>query len=816
MRQRRSAGGPPNGRAQALRPPAPPRPRRRRAGLALSTAKRQRSRKRTALKIVLVLIAVFSAMGLAGVGAVYAIYQNFRGSLPDAAQLALMEPQSDTRVYDRGGNLIGILRGDTRHVHVKLADISRWARLATVDVEDRQFYSEASWNLQRIIKSGWDDLRTGSNSQGASTITQQLAKLSFLDVEDRSVTRKAKQVILGIEIENNFSKDQILEMYMNRIDYGNHSLGVEAAAETYFHKSAKDLDLAEASMLAVIPNSPYYLDPNRHDSTQTVNPASKDRQKVVLQAMVSVGDVTQAQADAAYAEPLTFHYFTDSEPPYTNFIDFVKKYLEAKFGDAFLNPGGWEVHTSLDPHLQDLAQQTVHDEVAANGNRFNMHDGALVSMDPQTGEVLAMVGAWDPNDPNIGEVPLATSRLQPGSTIKLFTYTAAIASRQFTMHTPILDAPLHLKQSDGRIYSPLNYDRSWHGTCELQVCFGNSFNIPAVKVEAAVGIPYITDLEIAAGLTSLAAPDNRPAADSYAATLGALHYGVTPLELANGVSTLADLGVHHDVAPVLTITNRGDGKVIYSHDAAAESQRVIPANAAFITAAITSNDANRVREFGAHGLLTLPDRKVSAKTGTTEDFSSNWTVGFTPQLVSVVVVANPTPNCLNPADVGKPGVDPNQFYTPQDLPRGLKPVTTPCGPLNGVASGITGAAPIWNKYMRAALKGVKPTWYDKPADLLQQGTGDGAYYYLPGTTAGYQDGKCYHYGPAPEPGDKCIYNGGSPYVAPPAPPATPKPSGTPAPSGAPASPASPAATPAPPGPPAPPSPPPGGTPAPGG
>lgn len=764
----------------------------------LSTAKRQRSRRRTAVKIVLVVIAIISAMGLAGVGAVYAIYQNFRNSLPDATQLALMEPQSDTRVYDRGGNLIGIIRGDTRHVHVGLDSMSRWARLATVDVEDRQFYSEASWNLQRIIKSGWDDLRTNSASQGAPTITQQLAKLSFLDVEDRSITRKAKQVILGIEIENNFSKDQILEMYMNRIDYGNHSIGIEAAAETYFHKSARDLDLAEAAMLVGLPNSPYYLDPNRHDSSQTVNPASKDRQKVVLQAMVSVSDITQAQADAAFAEPLTFHYFTDSEPQDSNFLEYVRSYLQQKFGDAYLNPGGWEVHTSLDPHLQQLAQQTVHDEVAANGDRFNMHDGALVSMDPQTGEVLALVGAWDPNDPNIGQVPLATSRLQPGSTIKLFTYTAAFASRQFTMHTPILDAPIHLKQSTGQTYSPMNYDRSWHGTCELQVCFGNSFNIPAVKTEAAVGIPYITDLEIAAGLTSLAAPDNRPAPDQYAATLGALHYGVTPLELANGVSTLAALGVHHDIAPVLTITDRASGKVIYAHDPAAESQRVIPSNAAFITAAITSNDANRVREFGAHGLLTLPDRKVSAKTGTTEDFSSNWTVGFTPQLVSVVVVANPTPNCLSPADVGKPGVDPTRFYTPQDLPKGLKPATTPCGPLNGVASGITGAAPIWNKYMKAALAGVKPSWYDKPADILVQGAGDGAYYYLPGTAAGYTDGKCYHYGPAPEPGDKCIYNGNTPYVAP---PATPTP--------APATPA-PAAPPAPyPGPPGPPAPPPG-------
>ena len=758
--------------------------------------KHKRSRKRTALKIVLVLTAAFSAVGLAGVGAVYALYQSYRSSLPDAAQLKLMEPPSDTRVYDRAGNLIGIIRGDDRHVHVALDDVSRWATLATVDVEDKHFYDEASWNLQRIVKAGWDNVRQGSNAQGASTITQQLAKISFLAVSDRSYERKVKQVILGIDIENNFTKDQILEMYLNRISYGNHSVGIEAAAETYFHKTAKNLDLAEASMLAGLPNSPYYLDPTRHDPSVDVNPQSRDRQKTVLQLMVNNADITQAQADAAAAEPLTFHYFTDSEPPDTGFLEYVKNYLQDKFGGAYLNPGGWEVHTSLDPNLQALGQQTVHDEVAAHGDTFNMHDGGLVAMDPQTGEVLAMVGTWDPNDPNTGQLNMADIPSQPGSTMKIFTYTAAIASRQVTMKSPIVDAPLKLKQSGGNIYQPSNYDHSFHGTCELQVCLGNSFNIPAIKVQNKVGIPQVTAMEVAAGLTSLSDPSNAPCSDCYAATLGALTYGVSPVELANGVGTLASLGVHHDVAPVLNIIDRVTGTTVYAHDAVAESQRVIPANAAYITAQMTSDDKNRVREFGARGLLTLPDRRISAKTGTTEDFSSNWTIGYTPNLVGVVVVRNKYQNCLNPVDLAtlkSKGGDPNRYYLPDQLARyGLKPIGTPCGPLNGISSGITGAAPIWNAFMKAALKGVKPTWFDKPADVIQQGTGDDAYFYLPGTATGYDETKCYHYGSSAEPNDKCVYTGSTPYVAP---PATPKPSPDP---NAPPSPGAPAPTAAPP------------------
>jgi len=701
------------------------------------------------LRGALVGVVALSGLGIAGIAAVFAAYQAYRSQLPDAATLAAMEPASDTRVFARDGTLLGVLGEDGyHHDHVAVKDISAWVKLATIDVEDRHFYQEGSWDLGRIIKAGWDNLHSGASTQGASTITEQLAKISFLTPE-RSFDRKIKQVILGIEIENNFSKDQILEMYLNRVDYGNHSLGIESAAQTYFHKPAKALDLAEAAMLSGLPQAPGALNPLNHDAGVTVNPLAKDRQRTVLQAMVRNSDITQAQADAAYAKPLTFHPFWDSAPQVApDFVGYVESYLTTKFGSQFRKPGGWDVPTTLDPARQAMAEKSVHDGVTAIYKNFNAHDGALVAMDPRNGEVIAMVGAWDNSNPGVGQLNMATQQLQPGSTIKLFTYTTAIASHLFTMRTPVVDAPVALDIGYGRTYAPLDYDRRWHGTCVVATCLGNSLNVPAVKVEAKVGVPLITDLEIAAGLRSLADPDNRPGPRSYAATLGALHHGITPLELVDGASTIASLGIHHDPAPVLKIVDRSTGRVIYAHDAAAEGHRVVPANVAFIMNEITSNDNNRAMEFGYHGALTLSDRRVSAKTGTTEFFISNWTVGWTPELASVVWVGNPSPSCLRPDDKARleslmrshllySGQASDDPFSPADLAAyGLQPINDHCGHLEG-STGITGAAPIWNSFMKAALAGTPKDWYQRPPDVVAYGSGDDATFFLPGTESSF-------------------------------------------------------------------------------
>ena len=759
--------------------------RRRRSSLQQRTGLRHRR----GVRIALFALATLCGLGLVGVAVVYAEYQNLKSQLPSAATLAAMEPSQDSFVYAADGSTIAVLHNsDYRHQHVALTDVSRWLKLATIDVEDKHFYQNSSWDLPRILKAAYDNLRGNANAGGASTITEQLAKISFLSPE-RSLDRKIKQVILGAEIESEFTKDQILEMYLNRIAYGNHAIGVETAAELYFQKHAKDLDLAEASMLAGLPNSPTTFNPLNHDAGVDVNPLAKARQKVVLDAMVGNGDITRQQADDAYAEKLTFHPFYDSEPSvYPNFMQFVRSWLDDNFGDQYLNPGGWDIHTTIDPAKQKMAETSLHNGVTSIAKQFNAHDGALVSLDPQTGDVLALIGTADQNDPVIKDRNLALEQRQPGSTIKLFTYTAAIASREFTMTTPILDAAVSLPIPGAAPYSPKNYDRSYHGVCELQKCLGNSFNIPAVKTEAKVGIPFITDLEIAAGLKSLATPSNRPCPTCYAATLGGITDGLTPLELADAVATIADGGIQHDPTPVSKITQRGTGKTVFAQDPVKNGHRVIPENVAYIMSQITSDDRNRYAEFGPSGPLTLKDRRVSAKTGTTENFVLNWTVGWTPHLVGVVVVGNTTASCLNPNDYNAfkakhPGVDPNAPYTASDIKGyGFTPLSE-CGPLQG-STGITGAAPIWHDYMTQATASQPKDWYTRPADLVAQGTGDNANFYIPGTET-----TCYYYAPQPDPNNACQYSGTTP--------PTPKPSPSP---GAPASP-TPAPLPTPGGPP---------------
>lgn len=763
--------------------------RRRRSGIHTRTTNGIRHRHRRGLRIALFIVALFSALGVVGVGIIYAEYVNFKNQLPDAATLKAMEPPIDSHVYDRAGNLIGVLHNsDFRHEHIAIGNVSIWAKEATVDVEDKHFYENSSWDLGRIIKAGWENLRHQANAGGASTITEQLAKISFLSPE-RSLDRKIKQVILGAEIESNFSKPQILEMYLNRIAYGNHAIGIETAARLYFQKSAHDLDLAEASMLAGLPNSPTTFNPLNHDPGVDVNPLAKQRQHVVLQAMVSAGDITTEQADKAYAEKLTYYPWEQSEPyTYPNFRQFLVDWLNVKFGDQYIKPGGWDIYTTIDPVKQKLAQDAVTKGVAAIDPKDNAHDGALVSMDPKTGEILAMVGSSNPDDKTINIRNLAYEPRQPGSTIKLFTYTAAIASRQFTMTTPILDAPISLP-AQPKPYTPLNYDRQWHGTCQLQQCLGNSFNVPAVKVEVKVGIPLITDLEIATGLKELADPGSRPWATLWPATLGGIPNGISPLELADGVSTIADLGVQHDPVPVTRITGRTDHKVIYAHDPLLTGRQVVPADVAFIMNEITSNDHNRYREFGPSSMLTLKDRRVSAKTGTTENFSSNWTVGWTPDLVSVVFVGNPNQSCLNgEKDAAalqallrrrgdKTNVSDTVFTAAEVKGYGFTPLPPPCGPLE-YSTGITGAAPIWNQYMKTALANTPKHWYTKPADVIGSSKSDDGDFFLPGTQA-----PCYYYAPEADPNNYCTYSG--PYVPPAATPspapgaATP----TPAPAG---------------------------------
>src|SRR5438034_5956729 len=447
-------------------------------------------------------------------------------------------------------------------------------------------------------------------------------------------------------------------------------------------------------MLAGLPQAP-----TRYNPVLNFAPA-KQRQAQVLAAMVGEKFITAAEAQAAYAAKLqVFSPVTKFEAPY--FVDYVLKTLAKEHGINSSDQRGYPTHTSLDLNLQHMAEQVVREQIAQKGNYYNFHDAALVSMNPKTGEVLAMVGGDDYTRPG-GQFNLAYDVPRPpGSSFKIFTYTAAIESRKVNMESPVLDDALVFPiGGDGpgfvsgfAKYVPLNYDRRFHGTLPLKMVMGNSLNIPALKVELRTGIPAVVDMASRLGLTCLGEPCGSKKPEDYGMSLTLGAYPVRLADMATAASTLATLGVRHREAPILNIKD-GLGKDVFTYDPAKNEYRAVDPGVAFIIASIMSDDRNRCMSFGCHGDLTLSGRHVAAKTGTTNDFKDNWTVGFTPSLATAVWVGNPDNK-----------------------------------PLSHNSTGIVGAAPIWHQFMTQALAQHPDEWFLKPAGVDQVGQN----YYLPGT-----------------------------------------------------------------------------------
>jgi membrane peptidoglycan carboxypeptidase len=608
------------------------------------------------------------------------------GDLPSVTGLSSSSLPQDMLIFDRHGNLLADIgdQGDHRVV-VPLNYISPILINATIAIEDHSFYANSGVDFGAVLRAALADYASHGFKQGGSTISQQLVKQLFIGPHpDNSLQRKAKEAVLALEMNRRYTKSQILEMYLNTIFYGSQTYGIEAAARSYFQTNAHDLNLAQASLLAGLPQAPTQYNP-------LINLLSaKKRQLEVLTAMVQYHFISQKDADAAYATKLTIYPpINQYQAPY--FVDYVLKTLRQQY---HIQPGdrrGYRVYTSLDLTLQHMAEQVVRDQIAQKGNYYNFHDAALVSMDPKTGEILAMVGGNDYNRPG-GWINMADTPRQPGSTFKIYTYSAAIESRKFNMITPILDAPLVFPVYGGTSgfepYIPLNYDLKYHGVLPLKMAMGNSMNIPAIKTELRTGIANVLDVARRMGVTHLTQPD-----ENYSMSLTLGGYEVTPVDMVTGVSTLADMGVRHMPAPVLSIKD-ATGKDVFTYDPVKNEYRAISPEVAFIIGSIMSDDRNRCLEFGCHGDLTLPGRHVAAKTGTTQSFKDNWTVGYTPTLATAVWIGNPDNT-----------------------------------PLSHNSTGIVGAAPIWHKFMQQALAGTPDQWYAKPAGVHQIGDN----YFLPGT-----------------------------------------------------------------------------------
>jgi 1A family penicillin-binding protein len=578
-------------------------------------------------------------------------------------------------IYDRNGALLYEMMDPTggRRIKINLDEVAPLLIEATIATEDKDFYENPGYDVYGMVRAAWQNLDEGGTVSGASTVTQQLARALLLSEDERTqitVERKLKEVYLAAEISRRYTKEEIMTMYLNEVYYGNLAYGIEAASQTYFNKHANELNLAEASLLAGLPQAPSVHDP-------IANPdGALTRQKQVLGLMVEEGYVTRREATAA-ADEMEERIHT-LQPPSSeiknapHFVNYVRQVLEEQYGAQAIYRGGFRVKTTLDPNLQAMAEEIVRTHVESLANR-NVTNGALVALDPRTGEILAMVGSKDYyNEAIDGEVNVTIRMRQPGSSIKPVTYLAAFENG-WTPATIILDIPSKFKSGPDD-YKPVNYDGKFHGPVTVRQALANSYNVPAVKAVNFVGLEKFLETAGRLGINTYGDPSNY----GLSITLGGGELRL--LDLTGAYATFANLGVRVPHTPILEVA-RGDGEVVWRHEPAGE--QVIRPQHAFLLTSILSDNAARAPAFGANSPLTLPGRPVAAKTGTTNDFRDNLTLGYTPELAVGVWVGN--------------------FDN---------------APMHNV-TGITGAAPIWNEFMRRALEGQPPTNFPVPPGIVQ-------------------------------------------------------------------------------------------------
>ncbi len=569
-----------------------------------------------------------------------------------------------TYLYDRNGTLLAEVFPEGRRTWVSLSAVSPDLVHATIATEDASFYNNGGIDFRRIAGAVLQNTGAQGVVSGASTITMQLARNLFLGPDqryDQSFDRKILEAGIAQELTGLYTKDEILEMYLNLLNYGSFTYGPEAAAQVYFGKSAADLTLPEAALLAGIPQRPADLDPF------TNLEGARQRQRVVLDLMVRHGYLTAEQADAAYATPLVLNTAAAAGDPVNrapHFAQYVLDTLGARLGEDYVRRAGLRIVTTLDLNLQDRAQQIVAEQVARLQPEFDLNNAALIALKPGTAEILAMVGSADfHNDAIAGQVNVATSRRQPGSALKPLLYAAALDDNLVSPATVLWDLPVEYPQPNGDVYRPHNYDDRFHGPVTVRTALANSYNIPAVKLLAAYGVAPMVDRLRRFGITTL---DQDNAWYGLSLALGGSE--VTLLDLTTAYHTLANGGRYLPAQPVRTLVD-GQGQAaapdIVPGGAQGGTPVVSPA-AAFLVTDILGDNAARTPMFGAESPLVL-SRPAAVKTGTTNDLRDNWTVGYTRFLVAGVWTGNSDGHAM----------------------RG--------------ATGISGAAPIWHAFMEAVL-----------------------------------------------------------------------------------------------------------------
>lgn len=628
--------------------------------------------KKTIIKN-LILLAI--ALGLVGFLMILAIFAWYSRDLPNPDGLIDRNVAQATKIYDRTDtHLLYEIYGEENRTLVKMQEgfckddtnfetdpegIPLFMTQAVLTAEDRSFCSHYGFSIKGLLRA----VVFGGTRGGGSTLTQQLVKNAIL-TNERSLGRKIKELILSVALEQKYSKDEILQIYFNEIPYGSTYYGVQSAAQNFYGKNVKDLSLAEAATLAGLPQLPTYYINNPDDL--------KERRDWILESMVDLGYITSEAADAAKAEETPLHIRTSSNMVAPHFVMWIKSMLEEMFGTSAVETGGLHVTTTLDYDKQVIAEESITHGVETYGASYGFQNAGLLAQNPRTGEILAMVGSPDFSNEDIdGQVNVTLQPLQPGSSIKPIVYTAAF-EKGYTPNTILWDVHTTFP-TETDPYTPLNYDGGEHGMVSLRTALQGSLNIPAVKVLSLVGIDNAIAFAQRLGYTTLTDRSRI----GLSMVLGGAE--VTMIDHVGAYSTLANNGVHHDYQALLRVTDSKGGELFSFDPTKAEGKNVLDTNIAAITSNVLSDNAARAYIFGPSNYLTLGDRAVAAKTGTTNNYKDAWTMGYTPSLTAGVWVGNASGSLM------KSGADGSKI-----------------------------AAPIWNEFMKRSLQGTPAEAFPAP------------------------------------------------------------------------------------------------------
>ncbi len=616
-------------------------------------------------------------VALAGVVVAVGAFAWFSRDLPDPDKLLERRVAQSTKIYARDGTTVLYeIHGDQKRSLVTLDDIPDYVEHATIAIEDKNFYEHGGFDLRGILRSVFQNVvRLDPTAQGGSTITQQFVKNAILTTEE-SYIRKVRELILSYQIERKFSKDQILQLYLNEIPYGGAAYGVESAARTYFGKGITEVTVAEAALLAALPQAPSYYSPFGSHTDELYA-----RAHLVLDLMVEQGYLTSDEAEAAKTEEITFSTIGDAIAA-PHFVLYVKQLLADTYGEKVIEQNGLSVITTLDADKQRFAEEAVAAQADTNESRWGAGNAALVALDPKTGEILAMVGSRDFfDDTNDGQVNVTIRPRQPGSSFKPVVYATAF-ERGYTPETMLFDLVTDFETGEGKPYTPHNYDSREHGPISMARALAGSLNIPAVKTLYLAGVDNVLDQAEKLGYTTFT--------DRSRFGLSLVLGGgeVTLLEHTGAFAALAREGFWQPPQAILRVLDAG-GSVLeeYKPETPKDDDRALDQHAAQEINQILSNNDLRSFIFGSANRLTLPDRPVAAKTGTTNDYRDAWTLGYTPSLAAGVWVGN---------------------NDNSEMKRG--------------ADGSVVAAPIWNAFMKAALTGTPvESFHEPPDDPVEKG-----------------------------------------------------------------------------------------------